>query len=50
MMDVATFATAYIAFVDALRAAYPAAHIFAMGSPMLADGWPDRDLPVEDQP
>jgi hypothetical protein len=40
IMDVATFSTAYIAFVDALRADYPAAHIFAMGSPMLADGWP----------
>ena len=40
IMDVATFTTAYIAFVDALRADYPGAHIFAMGSPMLADGWP----------
>jgi len=40
MMDVGAFATAYIAFVDALRADYPAAHVFAMGSPMLADGWP----------
>lgn len=40
IMDVATFTTAYVAFVDALRADYPAAHIFAMGSPMLADGWP----------
>ena len=40
MMDVGAFATAYIAFVDALRADYPGAHIFAMGSPMLADGWP----------
>jgi hypothetical protein len=40
MMDVATFATSYIAFVDALRADYPNAHVFAMGSPMLADGWP----------
>jgi lysophospholipase L1-like esterase len=40
MMDVGAFATAYIAFVDALRSDYPAAHVFAMGSPMLADGWP----------
>ena len=40
IMDVATFTAAYIAFVDALRADYPGAHIFAMGSPMLADGWP----------
>jgi len=40
MMDVGAFATAYITFVDALRADYPAAHVFAMSSPMLADGWP----------
>lgn len=40
MMDVGTFATAYIAFLDELRDFYPDAHVFAMGSPMLADGWP----------
>jgi hypothetical protein len=40
MMDPGTFATAYIAFIDVLRAGYPGAHIFMMGSPMLIDGWP----------
>jgi lysophospholipase L1-like esterase len=40
MMDAATFATAYVAFIDTLRADYPAAHVFMMGSPMLIDGWP----------
>jgi lysophospholipase L1-like esterase len=40
MMDSGTYATAYISFVDMLRADYPAAHIFLMASPMLVNGWP----------
>jgi hypothetical protein len=40
LMDVGAFATAYIAFVDALRVDYPAAQVFLMSSPMLVDGWP----------
>ena len=44
LMDVTTFVTAYIAFVDKLRAFYPSAHIFAMGSPMLVDDWPTAGL------
>lgn len=43
MMTVQTFATAYFSFVDLLRADYPAAEIFLMGSPMLVDGWPTID-------
>ena len=41
-MDVDEYAEAYIAFVDQLLADdhYPDAHIFALGSPMLTDGWP----------
>jgi len=41
-MDVAEYAEAYIAFIDQLLADdhYPDAHIFALGSPMLTDGWP----------
>jgi hypothetical protein len=39
-MDVATYATAYVSFVDMLRVDYPAAHIFLMASPMLVNGWP----------
>lgn len=40
MMDPGTFATAYVGLIDGLRADYPTAHIFTMGSPMLVDGWP----------
>ncbi len=40
-MDKTTFTTAYIAFVEKLRGYYPNAHIFAVSSPMLGDGWPD---------
>ena len=40
MMDAGTFATAYIGLIDGLRADYPDAHVFTMGSPMLVDGWP----------
>jgi len=44
LMDVPTFVSAYVAFVDKLRAFYPSAHIFAMGSPMLVDDWPTAGL------
>jgi lysophospholipase L1-like esterase len=44
LMDVGAFVTAYVAFVDQLRAYYPSAHIFAMGSPMLVDDWPTAGL------
>jgi len=40
-MDVDAYTTAYIAFVDTLRALYPNAHLFGMSSPMLGDGWPE---------
>jgi len=40
MMDAATFAAAYVGFIDALRADYPGADVFIMSSPMLVDGWP----------
>jgi lysophospholipase L1-like esterase len=40
-MDVDAYTTAYIAFVDKLRALYPSAHLFGMSSPMLGDGWPE---------
>jgi hypothetical protein len=44
LMDVPTFVAAYVTFVDKLRAFYPNAHIFAMGSPMLVDNWPTQGL------
>jgi lysophospholipase L1-like esterase len=42
-MDVNEYADAYIAFVDTLLDDdhYPNAHIFALGSPMLTNGWPN---------
>jgi hypothetical protein len=40
-MVVADWAAADIAFLDTLRGYYPNAHIFAISSPMLGDGWPD---------
>ncbi|HEX6764262.1 MAG TPA: hypothetical protein VF103_02265, partial [Polyangiaceae bacterium] len=42
-MDVNDYADAYIAFVDHLLADdhYPDAQIFALGSPMLTNGWPN---------
>lgn len=41
MMEVDTFVDAYVTFVEKLRGHYPEAHIFAVSSPMLGDGWPD---------
>lgn len=40
-MTVDEYTTAYIAFVEKLRAFYPNAHVFGMSSPMLGDGWPE---------
>lgn len=40
-MTVETYTEAYIAFVTQLRGYYPDAHIFAVSSPMLGDGWPE---------
>jgi lysophospholipase L1-like esterase len=41
IIDKATFVAAYTAFIDTLRGYYPAAQIFIISSPLLADGWPD---------
>ena len=40
-MDVAEYVDAYVAFVDKLLETHPDAHIFALGSPMLTNGWPN---------
>ncbi len=39
-MEVDTFVTAYIKFIDKLRGYYPKAEIFCASSPMLGDRWP----------
>jgi lysophospholipase L1-like esterase len=41
VMDVDTFAAAYIAFIEKLRGYYPEAEIFCVSSPMLGDHWPN---------
>jgi lysophospholipase L1-like esterase len=39
-MDQATWVAAYVAFVGALRAHYPNAHVFMISSALLGDGYP----------
>ena len=39
-MTVQDFTAGYIPFVEKLRGYWPDAHIFAVSSPMLGDGWP----------
>jgi lysophospholipase L1-like esterase len=49
-MDIATFADAYVAFIETLRGYYPDAHFFAVSSPMLGNGWPKAaDTFLDDQ-
>lgn len=42
-MDVDAWTDAYVRFVDRLKGYYPSAHVFALQSPMLGDGWPDSE-------
>ena len=42
-MDPAVYTEAYVAFVERLLQYYPDAHIFAVTSNMLSDGWPETD-------
>jgi lysophospholipase L1-like esterase len=40
LMDIATYASAYVAFVNELRGSYPNAEVFALTSQLLHDGSP----------
>lgn len=49
-MTVQEFTAGYIPFVQKLRGYWPDAHIFAVSSPMLGDGWPSpNDKYLTDQ-
>lgn len=39
-LDEQVFTDAYIGFVEDLKAYYPGAHVFVLGSTMLGNGWP----------